>query len=163
MMEVETPKFSSCDDKSTSLLIMMLEVNFWLISVEVGKFAQGGASLLVSVLSILTSKGTLFAKEWPLGCNMALDILNSVKWRDCSISNSLVSTMFKNPVGRVAVHRTLHTWNSLGINFKCSSQVYFCIFLLFKDESGKGDLQLCLQKCFLLAFAPRYFIKMPKE
>lgn len=37
------------------------------------------------------------------------------------------------------------------------------IFLLFKDESGKGDLQLCLQKCFLLAFAPRCFIKMPKE
>lgn len=50
-----------------------------MISVEVGKFAQGRASLLVSVLSILTSKDALFAEEWPLGRNTALDILSSVK------------------------------------------------------------------------------------
>lgn len=107
-------------------------------------------------MSILTSKGVLFAEEWPLGHNMTLDILNSVKWWDCS----LISTLFKNPVGRMAAHRTLHTWISLGINFKRSSQVYFLRFIFFfKDESGNGDLELYLQKCFLFAFAPKHLIQ----
>lgn len=39
----------------------------------------------------------------------------------------------------MAIHITLHTWNSLGINFKCSSQVCFLQITFFFLKMNKAS------------------------
>lgn len=158
----ETEKCTSFDNERTFFPLIPETIDFfrsrqfWLF--------QPRNSHLASFRSILTSKDVLFAEEWPLGRNMALDMLHSAKRWHWSISNSHVLTLFKNPVGRMAIHTTQHTWNSLGINFKCSSQVCFLqnkFLSFFLRWIRLVNLsQLCLMKfCFLFPVAYKYSIK----
>lgn len=95
--------------KNSQVLIMKVFFFLWFQIIDFSRSREFWLysprnSHLASFRSILTSKDVLFAEEWPLGCNMALDILNSVKWWYWSISNSHVSALFKNPVGKMAIH-----------------------------------------------------------
>lgn len=165
LLTCETDRFISFDNDSVFFLIVIPEIIYFFKSRKFWLYLPRN-SHLASFKSILTSKDVLFAEERPLGRNTALDILNSVKWWHWSISNSRVSTLFKNPVGRMAIHITLHTWNSLGINFKCSSQVCFLqiMFFFFKRWIRLVKfLQLWLMKfCFLFSIAYKYSIKRLK-